>query len=166
MALLLSGCGSDKVTIQERPLPQRNPTNYEFNAPIPEVKSAINDARGEKSLDSQNPHEGGQLTWKSDHNPFAKGVFSKSENENDAYLHGMGSSVGKSKVYLKDGKELPFYADFQIHLIPIGTSKTRVEIITHDSYVEAGTEWHPFARAGIFAVVESTSIEEYQILGL
>jgi hypothetical protein len=164
VSLALTGCGVEKVAIQERQLPQRNPTAYEFDAPIDAVKHAINEARGEKWRDAQNVHEGGQLAWKGDGNPFAKNVFTKKENENDAYLSGMGYAVGKSQVYLKDGKELTYYADFQIHLTPISVSKTRVEIFTQDGHVQAGTEWHPFARAGIFVVVEPTSIEEYQIL--
>ncbi len=166
VSLALTGCGSDKTTIQEAPLPQRNPTTYEFNAPMDAVKNAINEARGEKWQDAQGPNQGGQLAWKGDGNPFAKGTFANAQNASDAYLCGvgLGYAVGTSRVYSKDGKGLTYYADFQIHLVPVNASKTRVDILTHDSFIEAGTEWHPFARAGIFVNVPATTIEEYQIL--
>jgi hypothetical protein len=76
----------------------------------------------------------------------------------------MGNAVGKSVVYFKDGTPLTYYADFQIHLTPINADHTRVDIITRDSHVRAGTEWHPVAQAGIFVDVAPTSVEEYQIL--
>jgi hypothetical protein len=164
VCLVLTGCGAGKITIQERPLPRRNPTAYEFDAPIDAVKTAINGARGENWRDAQKIHEGGFLAWRNDNSPFTKDVFTKPGNESDAYLYGLGAAVGKSQVYLKDGEELRCYADFHIHLTSITGSRTRVEILTYDARVHAGTEWHPFARAGIWVGVDPTSIEEYQIL--
>ena len=164
VAFACTGCDTDKVAIQQRQFPQRNPTLYEFDAPLDAVRRALNEARGENWQNTQQPFEGAVLAWKGNGDPFAKDALTKPGNQSDAYLHGMGYAVGKSRVYLKDGQELPYYADFHIHITAISASRTRVEVLTEDSRVEAGTEWHPFARAGVFVVVPPTSIEEYQIL--
>jgi len=162
--LVLVGCGGDEVIIDERPLPKRNLTAYEFNVSIDSVKTAITEARGENWRDNQKLNKKGNLAWEKDRDPFAESIFVKRENENDAYLYGICDAVGESRVYYKDGKGLTYYADFHIHITPINASKTRVEIFTHNSRVLAGTEWHPFVKAGTWAQVEATSIEEYQIL--
>jgi hypothetical protein len=161
----LVGCQS-KYIIEERVLPRRNPTTHEFNYPIGKVKEAIEKVRGSKWHDDQKLHERPVLAWKGTENPFATKIFDDPKNENDAFLCGvgLGESVGKSNVYLKDGQQLTYYADFQIHLTSISPDQTRVEIKTFDSHVLAGTEWHPFAVAGIYLVVEPTSVEEYEIL--
>lgn len=165
LVVIVVGCEGGKNTIEERSMPQKNPTTYEFDASLDAVKAAITAARGEGWNDAQ-LHGGGELAWKKDGNPFASKVFEDPRNENDAYL-GIACyayAVGNSQMYLKDGNELSYYADFQIHLTQNGASRTRVEIIAKNSRVLAGTESHPFARAGIFLDVDPTSIEDYQIL--
>lgn len=161
---LFWGCHDGYVRIEERLLPQRNPTTYEFPASIKAVQRAITAARGEDYQMTRPPFQRLVLVWHGDENPFAKNVFSRTNTEYDAYLYGMGEAVGRSSVYVNGGKELLYYAEFQIHLVPAGPQKTRVEILTRDSHVEAGTEWHPFVRAGIYATVAPTSVEEYEIL--
>jgi hypothetical protein len=163
VSLVLTGCRAGEIAIQERQLPKRNPTAYEFDVPLDAVIRALDEARGIKWHGTQNSNEGGYLAWNGG-NLFTRTERSQEGNEAVAYLNGMGNAVGKSHVYLKDGRELAFFADFQIRLTSISNSKTRVDIVTHDSFVEAGTELHPFARAGIFVDVPPTTIEEYQIL--
>ncbi|MEQ1935927.1 MAG: hypothetical protein ABL962_18890 [Fimbriimonadaceae bacterium] len=161
---VVTGCGGSGVSIEERTLSVRNQTNYEFNASIDAVITAVINARGEQWNLAQPAFQGAQLAWRGDGSPFAKKAFIGSSTNVAAFLYGMGNSVGTSKVYLKDSNELRYYADFNIQLTPVDTSRTRVDIITQKSQVLAGTEWHPYARAGIFVTVEPTSIEEYQIL--
>jgi hypothetical protein len=157
------GC-AEQNRIEEKVLPIKNPVTYDFDASIGQVQAAIKQARGEGWQDTQNAGNGGELIWKSDGNPFAKKIFDDPKNQNDAYLCGMGDAVGKSRVYFKDREALTYYADFQIHLTAISASKTRVQIVTFDSRVKAGSEWGPFVRAGVFLTVEPTTIEEYQLL--
>lgn len=164
LILTVPGCEGSKNTIEKRTIPQNNPTTYEFDASIENVKNAIQEVRGSNWEDVQKPYEGAEIAWKTNGNPFAVKIFSNPKNENDAFLFGMGAAVGKSPVYMKDGEDLTYYADFQIHITAVTPSRTRVEIFTYDSHVQAGTEWHPYAQAGIFLEVEPTSIEEYQIL--
>jgi len=69
------------------------------------------------------------------------------------------------RLYVKDGEAKTYYADFKIVLTPTNDPpRTRVAIVAQNCRVIAGTEWHPFARAGVFVDVDPTSIEEYQIL--
>lgn len=163
--LILAGCTTGKVTIEQRRFPLKNPVSYEFNASIDTVKEAINEAHGKNSKSRQGTLSKLFLAWKGNaENWIATEALDGASANVSAYIYGMGSAVGKSKVYLKDGEELKYFADFLIQLIPISPSKTRVEITTEHSQVLAGTEFHPFVRAGIWVEVEATSIEQYQIL--
>ena len=162
--LLLAGCRPRSVTIEERPLVKRNLTSFSFDASIDSIRVAIAEARGEKWQDSQSAYQGATLVWKNAKSPVDNPTNKEALHLQDAFLFGMGNAVGTSQVYFKNGKGLTYYADFQIHLIPTSSSNTLVEVFTHGSHVLAGTEWHPFARAGIYVTVDATSIEEYQIL--
>jgi hypothetical protein len=81
-------------------------------------------------------------------------------------LFGSTSPVGESQVYFKDGQPLIYYADFHIHLTPLDSKKTRVEIFTYGSSVVTGVDesWSPHGPAFIFVNVDPTTIEQYQIL--
>jgi len=159
------GCNSNRNVIDVTSLPVKNPTAYDFNASLEQVKQAISEARGTNwQFGSGMLHVDQVLSWKEDNNPFAAKIFAKPENGNDAFLWGMANTIGKSQVYSKDGKGLEYYADFHLHLIALNPIKTRVEVFTYNNYVMAGTEWHPQAQAGIHLVVPPSSIEEYQIL--
>jgi hypothetical protein len=162
--IFASGCRQNKYVIDEKVLQSNNPTSFVFNATIPEVQNAVRCVRGIDWLAAQKLHEGGQLLWKSDSNPFAEIIYTNKANDNDAYISYMGNSVGESTIYFKDGSPLTYYADFQIHIVSNSPTKTVVSIKTFDSHILAGIEWHPVGQAGIFLTVEPTSIEEYQIL--
>jgi hypothetical protein len=165
LCLFVMGCNPNRNVIEVTSLPVKNPTVYDFNASLEQVKKAISEARGTNwQFDAGLQHVDQVLSWKEDDNPFAKKIYAKSENGNDAFIWGMANTIGKSQVYSKDGKELEYYADFHLHLVALNPTKIRVEVFTYNNYVKAGTEWHPQAQAGIHLVVPPSSIEEYQIL--
>jgi hypothetical protein len=190
---LLLGCGSRKVpevALQEKILTKSNPTNYQFDASVSDVKEAIKRAvekqQHEVSEKYQNRDWKGtgdaetirtlsitlqnsgmvELFWKGEGDSLANDVFNKPENKNDAYIRAEGSPLGESQIYFKDGKSLLYYADFHIHLVAIDANKTRVEITTYDSFILAGLDksWSPHGPSRICVEVAPTTIEEYQIL--
>jgi hypothetical protein len=193
MALTFTGCGQQPagVTLQERLLPHPNPTNYEFEASISEVKAAIKKACGDKwRLAEAKKNRGrvwkgdgdadakrlltmllqlgpGSLFFKGDADALAKGILTRPGNENDAYFYGTDSPVGESQVYFKDGQPLIYFADFHIHLTAVDPRRTRVEIFTYDSSVNSGlyAPWSPAqGRSFIYVKVDPTTVEQYQIL--
>ncbi len=195
-ALTFTGCEQhqvsrvEQVTLQERLLAHSNPTNFEFNVTISDVKDAIKKAfdkwqdeqttkyhkavwkgRGDaetKRLQSLSLQMSGltHLLWRGDGDALTHAVFTASGNENDAYIYGADAPFGESLVYFKDGQPLIYYADFHIHLTAVGSQKIRVEIFTYDSSVVAGadTSWSPHGPAFIGVKVHPTTIEQYQIL--
>src|SRR5712691_8730510 len=48
--LVLTGCGQQRATLQERMLPQSNPTNYEFDASVTDVKESLRNAYDDEWL--------------------------------------------------------------------------------------------------------------------
>ncbi len=189
----LVGCGQSsvsQVTLQEKLLSRPNPTSYEFDATVNEVKAAIRTAfdkrRDEEAKKNRNRvwRGGGDaedkriltmllqlppgfLFWKGDADSLAKNLLTKPGNENDAYFYGTDSPVGESLVHFRDGQPLIYFADFHIHLTSVGPQKTRVEIITYDSSVNTGVRapWSPArGRTFIYVKVDKTTVEEYQIL--
>lgn len=197
MTLTLPGCEqrqsgqTGQVTFQQRVLPHPNPTNYEFDATIGDVKDAIKkafskwreeelklrerrvwngpgDAEAKRRLTAALQRPPMYLFWKGDADALAKDLLTRPGNENDAYFYGTDSPVGESQVYFKDGQPLIYYADFHIHLTAVGPKRTRVEIFTCDSSVAAGAEKsltvHRYGNSLITANVDPTTVEEYQIL--
>lgn len=184
------GNRADQVTLQRKLLLHSNYTNYEFEASVPEVKSAIKSGCAEwrselslkysnmvwkgdgdalaKRLLSQALQLSGEehLLWKGDADLLAKNLLIKPGNENDAYLYGDISPIGESQVYFKNGQPLIYYADFHIHVTAVSPKKTRVDISTYDSSVAVGVDenWSPRGPSLIEVDVDPTTIEEYQLL--
>jgi len=161
--------GQDLVTLQEKLLTRQNPTMYEFSVTVEDLKPAIQRAFSDhfwKWNEGEDPPFGASLNWKaSDVDELCSGVFAKPENENDAFLLGVPEAFGKSQVYFKNAVPLTYFADFHIHLKPIGASKTRVEIFTYHPWVSAGLDPSaPLGPAYIVVNVKPTTIEEYEIL--
>src|SRR6266404_8828610 len=164
--------GRDLVTLQEKLLTRQNPTAYEFGATIEDVKPAIQRAFADhywkdagpvnQAGEDQDPPFGADLFWKeSDADPLCQGVFAKPENENDAFLYGGDFAFGKSQVYFKNSVPLTYFADFHIHLVPIGALKTRVEIFTYNRWVSAGLDKSSLLGPAYIGVdVGPTTIEE------
>ena len=192
MALVFTSCGQQpvsEVTLQERLLPHLNPTNYEFDATIKDVKAAIKRACGDewrKELAAKNRTtvwKGGgdshsqrlltramqepvpRLFWKGDADALTKNILTKPGNEDDAYLYDADAAF-ESQVYFKDGQPLFFEADFHIHLIEVSPQRTRVEISTYNPTVSVAVDerWSPHGPGLIRVAVEPTTVEEYQIL--
>jgi hypothetical protein len=194
MTAFVAGCGQSgkgQVTLEERVLLSRNPTNYEFNASIIDTKAAIQKAYDDWHYDTSRKYEDKlwagdgdavttrvysqalqligheQLFWKGDADALSKGLLTKPGNENDAYLYGGDAPYCESQVYFKNGVPLIYYADFELHLTALNAERTRVEILTLSSKVAAGIDrrFSPVRGPGLILVdVPSTTIEEYQIL--
>ena len=194
-ALSLAGCGPptvSQVSLQEKVLTRPNPTAYDFDAGIGEVKAAIQKQHEDWShqMSTRYGHKicGGDgdaasrqiytrrlqmiglesLVWKGDADSLTRGLLTRAGNENDACLLGMEAPYSESQVYFQEGQPLIYHADFHIHLAPLGSGKTRVEITTYDSRVAAGVDRRFSVHSsgpGLFTVtVAPTTIEEYQIL--
>jgi hypothetical protein len=153
--LAFSGCGQRQVTFQERVLPRRNPTAWEFEAGITDVKIAIQKSyddwhfgtskaytarvwQGDGDAVSKRVHSRAlqlvgheDLLWKGDGDLLTKGLFAKPGNENDAYLLGMEAPYCESQVYFEGATPLIYYADFHVHLAPLASGKTRVGKTIH-----------------------------------
>jgi hypothetical protein len=187
---LLQGRQVQHITLQQRLLPLPNPTSYEFEASVGDVKSALHraynehwrleqckknearfwagdgDAKAKRLLTMELQLPPGFLFWKGDADALSKQLLTKPGNENDAYFYGTDSPVGESQVYVRNSKPLIYYADFHIHLTSLAPDKTRVEILTYDSVVVVGVEksWSPHGTSFIAVKVDPTTVEEYQIL--
>jgi hypothetical protein len=192
IALAFAGCGQPpvpQVAFQRRLPPHPNPTNYEFEASITDVKAAVQKACGDewrkdlagksrgivwkgggdpqsrrfltKALQQPEP----RLFWKGDADALAKGLLTKPGNEDDAYVYNADAAF-ESQVYFKDGQPLFYQADFHLHLTALGPRKTRVEIFTYDPCVGTGVDerWSPHGPRLVRVVVEPSTLEEYQIL--
>lgn len=198
LPLVFAGCEQggksiQVVTFEQKELPRLNPTAYDFDATLPQVKKAIRKACGEQWFLSQagKNHERvwkgggdteasrrltqvlqlppGSLFFKGDADALTRGLLAQHGNENDAYFYGIDSPIGESQIYFTDdGQPAIYYADFHIHLTALGTNRTRVEIFTYDSTVAIGAEkaWtaHGHEIGLITAKVPPTTVEEYQIL--
>jgi hypothetical protein len=192
VVLSCTGCDPHRQTIafEQKTLAHPNPTSFEFEAPIGDVKNAIKKVFGSESAADRMPtnqhkiwqrggddetkrslsdllqQPGGTLLWKGDADALADNVLTKPGNDNDAYLYGGVSPAGESQIYFKDHRPLVYFADFHIHLTSISSRKTRVEIFTFGSRVVTGLDkgWSPHGPAYIFVDVFPTTVEEYQIL--
>jgi hypothetical protein len=181
LARTLHASSRAQIALEERVLHERNPTNYQFNASVDEVKAAVKEAFGykwanEMNLKSKTPvlkgplysalqTQGGHLFWKGEGDALSNNLLIKPGNENDAYLAGNGWCVGLSQVYFREGMRLVYFADFHIHIAAISPSKTQVTIFTYGSSVVTGMENHvAHGPAYVFGKVPPTSIEEYQVL--
>jgi hypothetical protein len=172
-----AGCqpaGSKTISLEEKSLNRQNPTTYEFNANVDQVKLAIKKAH-EIWVDSthapgyrkhEDPPFGASLIWREDdEGALCRGVFDKPENKNDAFLFGGPDAFGRSQVYFKKGVPLLYFADFQIHLAKVDSSKTRVSIVTYEPWVSAGLDHSsPHGPSYIEVDVKPTTVEEYEFL--
>ncbi len=75
--------------------------------------------------------------------------------------------MGLSSVYRVRGRPVPYLADFHLKIEALDDNRTRVAVEAIDPQVIAGKTLLPgrhFTRANIYAPVEPTSIEEYDLL--
>jgi hypothetical protein len=192
-AVAFTGCSLPvaEVTLQARHLPHPNPTSYEFDASVREIKAAIaktfehaawrkelaeknrgvvwklgGDERSERLMTQilQNPEP--WLYWKGDADELTNHVLTRPGNEDDAYIYN-GNACFESQVYFKDGQPTTYDANFHIHITPVSKQRTRVEVFTYDAQVGTGIDERPFSPHGpvlISVRVKPTTVEEYRIL--
>jgi hypothetical protein len=177
ISMHVTGCAQSQV--RARVLKAKNPTSYEFDAPLKRVKTAITNAFGlewrrEQEMKTQivrwgwhstEVSQGAALYWKGQADVSSRNLLTKPGNEDDAYLEGSLFCVGRSQIYFRKGQPLVYFADFHIHLAAVNPQKTRVEIFTYGPRVVAGvSRFHAHGPAFVFVDVAPTSVEEYQIL--
>ena len=138
------------LTFSKKNLDRPNPTSYAFDAPISQVRSAVDASLGPTS--ETDTLEG---SWK----PTGLNIHCCHETE----YHILQRGFTKSDIYHWLHTPLDYKADFELRLIPISDSKTQVDVVTSDSEVRIGPSFS--AHGGdYYERVAPTTIEEYKIL--
>jgi hypothetical protein len=97
-----------------------------------------------------------------------KSILNGPNNSHDLFLSTV-TPIGKSKLYLtKKGDSLDFISSFYMHLDSLDTNKTKVMVYAVHPLLLTGQDILPspphFVRAGHMKSIESSTIEEYEIL--
>jgi hypothetical protein len=157
--------------LEIKPFSRRNPTFYEFDLPISQLRrkllAAFNDMDLSESLAvSINYLSEGLIIIESIENAsFATEIFTKPENKNDFLIHFDGTRVATSPIYFGGGQPLEYYAEFQLHLTELGNNRTKVSVITHKPRIINGSKCcSQIGHISNSVAVEPTTIEEYHIL--
>ncbi len=108
----------------------------------------------------------GRVVEFKDHSPFSDRLLDLPGNGDDAYIHNFHEPIGRSAVYFPDADPLPYLCEFQLHMIPISRSETRVVVIPRKPEVIDGQSWWGphMSPANIYRDVLPTTVEEYKIL--
>jgi len=165
IALLLAGCGTPHV--EQRTLPQPNPTSYEFAASVEAVHLAI-DALYEQQF-SERPLNTFRVAKADDEllTDEQRERLAGPGGADDRYLWYMHEPMSLSPVYFVRGEPAPYIADFYLKIEPLDDQGTRVAVEAVDAQVLAGKTLlprHELSRANIYLPVVPTSVEEYQLL--
>jgi len=182
---------AESIQLEQKVLPSSNPLFYEFDAKVATVKGAVTNAfnrwkqtqrqtyraavwQGEgtrkvKESMTETLRSSARITsllWQGEADSLSKGVLSRPENQDDAYIYGDVSPFGQSAVYFKDHQPVIYYADFHIHLSAVQPGKTRVQITPYGMRVATGldTSWQAHGPSLIFVQVPATTVEEYELL--
>lgn len=138
---------------------KKNPTEFQFNAAINEVKTAI------INNFSKWQFCGYGLFYKE---KFPAKIFSINGNENDFLLHTRSPNCSSKVYYRKNGIPYLYFAEFHIHLDSLNSNSTSVKIITSETEIQTGLSLLPtiphFQRAWRYKEVPPTTVEEYEIL--
>jgi len=146
LILWVLACSDPHVDIIK--LHAKNPTTFVFPKTLEEVETAIAEAFADFS--------------------YREMFIEILSNHRGARLYNYHMPISLSPVYRVGGKELPYLAEFllQIEPSPKGVA-TRVSVIASQTKVIAGKTsgfLNPHGPANIYVSVDSTSIEEYEIL--
>ena len=151
------------MPIRTARMQEKNPTAFEF----PVEKRAVLDAICSRPWEDLWLKNGLSLNT-NDHGAFGRDVLAQPGNEDDIYLTSFHFPITDSPVYRSlTGKQLPFTADFHVHVVTLGPFRTRVEVralnaeVINGSYFSPGI--HGFWQIRYVAVAPTT-IEEYRIL--
>ncbi len=172
--LAYAGCVYDAVRMETRTLPERNPTVYQFEYPLEELRELLI-AGLARSEQGKNPIFG-RPKWRSwpaifdateagTYRTWLK-VLELPGNERDLYLQASSDPLWESPIYRGPQDGLPFLADFHVHFAAITPSLTSVSVTALETKVLNGqmTGLIGHGRANRYVRVEPTSIEEYVVL--
>lgn len=162
---MLAACGAPRV--EQRALPEPNPTSYDFAAPVEAVHEAIDTLyqqqfRGRPMSAFSVIKPGDDLL-----SGEQQARFDAPGGADDRYLWYMHEPMSLSAVYFVGGEPAPYIADFYLRIEPLDDRATRVAVEALDSQVIAGKTLlprHELSRANIYVPVSPTTVEEYQLL--
>ena len=135
LAVLLSssGCVHDAVRMETRTLPERNPTVYQFDISLEELRARVM-AGLTASEQSRNPifgstkWSGGRaiLYVKEAQGASWVKALQLPGNDRDLYLSASHEPLWESPIYRGPHDGLPFLAAFQVHFVAISPTVTSV----------------------------------------
>lgn len=170
--LASGGCVYNAVRMETRTLPERNPTVYQFELPLEELRARVmagltSDKQFKSPIFGRTKSGGLALL----HAREAKDVswvkvLQLPGNDRDLYLDGSTDPLWKSPVYRGPDKGLPFLAAFHVHFAATTPTLTSVSVTALNTGVLNGemTGMPGHGRARREVRVEPTSIEEYVVL--
>lgn len=175
LALLVStGCVYNAVRMETRTFPERNPTVYQFEFPLEELRARVMAGLAPAKqrahpIFSQHRWPGGPATlsvYQPKDASWVK-VLQLPGNARDLYL--VESDVHplwESPVYRGPDQGLPFLAAFHVHFAAVSPNVTSVSVTALETKVLNGqmTGMIGHGRANRYVQVEPTSIEEYVVL--
>lgn len=170
--LACGGCVYNAVRMETRKLPERNPTVYQFELPLEELRTRLMSGLT-RSNQYANPVFG-RPEWR-----WSEAIFHVEagkvetwptilllpQNARDLYLHA-SDPLWESPIYRGPREGLPFLAAFHVHFAANGPTLTSVSVTALETTVINGemTGMPGHGRARRTVAVEPTSIEEYVIL--
>jgi len=165
IAIFLAACGAPRV--EQRALPEPNPTSYDFAAPIEAVHGAV-DALYQRQF-SERPLNTFSVIKSSDEllSDEQRRRFAAPGGADDRYLWFMHDPMSLSQVYLVGGAPAPYIADFYLTIEALDGRATRVAVEALGAQVLAGKTLlprHELSRANIYVPVSPTTVEEYRFL--
>ncbi|MGH7151533.1 MAG: hypothetical protein ACREIU_12585 [Planctomycetota bacterium] len=175
--LAVAGCVSGASRIERSVLPAKNPTYYEFDLPLEDLRAQVIAAFTlERQFESpvfgriEGPSGGLTLLYVREAGEGTTGteVPEPPGNERDLYVEASHSPLWGSPVYRGAGRGLPFLAEFHLHFVGVSPSRTGISVAAHQTEVINGSAFGlGMCGPGWFnryVPVEATSIEEYRIL--
>jgi hypothetical protein len=175
VGLLVGGCREKPVTIQQQLLPALNPTAIAFPYSLDVVTAAIERAsesnfgfRYAQTLPSGSYSTKISAKRKGNENTnLAYPLLFQPGNENDFWLTSHSDPICLSQLYSKGKAQLPYLANFHVHIESLDSNWTAVRVTALETYVRYGIKSHGphnFQPANLDAAVPATTIEEYRIL--
>jgi hypothetical protein len=170
--LASGGCVYNAVRMETRKLPERNPTVYQFELPLEELRARLI-AGLARSQQRENPIFGkAKWGWSEPIFQVEAGevkswptILLLPENARDLYLHA-SDRIWESPIYRGPREGLPFLAAFHVHFAAISPTLTSVSVTALETKVINGqtTGMPGHGRARRTVPVAPTSIEEYVVL--
>jgi hypothetical protein len=170
--LASAGCVYNAVRMETRTLPEKNPTVYQFDIPLEELRARV--MAGLTMSEQRNNPIFGTPKGRSYPVIFSVSEARKSylkilqlpENERDLHLSASHDPLWESPIYRGPHDGLPFLAHFHVHFTAIGPTLTSVSVTALEPEVLNGqmTGKPGHGRANRYVRVEPTSIEEYMVL--